>query len=171
MMAPSVSLDRALLSVARGVLAGLAGTAAMTLSQAIEQRLSGRTGSTTPADGVAAATGITPKDETARNRLNVVAHWGYGTGWGVARSLLDLAGERGPLATGIHLVALLGSEQVLTPAFGLGSPTPAYGATATVTDLGHHAVYAAAAGTVFDALSGDRAAGWAGRNGLGLRAA
>ncbi|NMO90929.1 hypothetical protein [Actinomycetospora sp. TBRC 11914] len=152
--------DRPLLSGARGVLAGLAGTAAMTLSQTVEQRLSGRSGSTTPADGVATATGIAPKDEAARNRLNVVAHWAYGTGWGLARTLLDLAGERGPLATAAHLAAVLGAEQALTPALGLGKPTPAYGATATLTDLGHHLVYAVAAGTVYDALSGDRAAGW-----------
>jgi hypothetical protein len=31
---------------------------------------------------------------------------------------------------------------------------------ATLTDLGHHVVYAATAGTVYDALSGERAAGW-----------
>jgi hypothetical protein len=153
-------VDRVLLPLARGVVAGAAGTAAMTLSQAIEQRASGRSGSTTPADGVATATGIAPADETAQNRLNVVAHWAYGTAWGLARSALDLGGTRGPAATVLHLFAVLGTEQALTPALGLGRPTPAYGATATATDLGHHVVYAAAAGTVYDALSGDPAAGW-----------
>jgi hypothetical protein len=161
-MTTSTDLDRPLLAASRGLLAGLAGTAAMTLSQAIEQRLSGRSGSTTPAEGVARATGIAPGTDTARNRLNVVAHWAYGTGWGLARTLLDLAGARGPLATATHLAAVLGAEQVLTPTLGLGKPTPAYGVTATLTDLAHHVVYAAAVGTVFDALSGDPAAGWAG---------
>ena len=154
-------LDRTLLAVGRGVVAGLAGTAAMTLSQAVEQRLSGRSSSTTPAQGVATVSGIVPRDESAESRLNVVAHWTYGTGWGLARAALDLVGRRGPLASAAHLAAVYGAEQLLTPGLGLGKPTPAYGASATATDLGHHVVYAAAAGTVYDALAGDRAAGWA----------
>ncbi|WP_433802176.1 hypothetical protein [Actinomycetospora sp. CA-084318] len=153
-------VDRVLLPLARGVVAGAAGTAAMTLSQAVEQRASGRSGSTTPADGVATATGITPADETAQNRLNVVAHWAYGTAWGLTRSALDLAGSRGPAATVLHLLGVVGAEQALTPALGLGRPTPAYGATATLTDLGHHVVYATTAGTVYDVLAGDPLAGW-----------
>ncbi|MCD2186910.1 hypothetical protein [Actinomycetospora soli] len=153
-------VDRVLLPLARGVVAGAVGTAAMTLSQAIEQRASGRPGSTTPVDGVATVTGITPADQAAQNRLNVAAHWAYGTAWGLARSALDLAGARGPAATALHLLGVVGTEQALTPALGLGRPTPAYGATATLTDLGHHVVYAAAAGTAYDALAGDPAAGW-----------
>lgn len=160
MMARTVLPDRILLAAGRGVVAGFAGTAAMTLSQTVEQQLSGRPGSTTPADGVATVTGIVPRDEDAQNRLNVLAHWGYGTAWGLARAALDLIGVRGPLATLAHLGVVLGSEQVLTPALGLGKPTPAYGASATLTDLGHHVVYAAVAGTTYDALSGDHAGGW-----------
>ncbi|GAA4889725.1 hypothetical protein [Actinomycetospora straminea] len=146
--------DRTVLALGRGALAGLLGTAAMTVSSTIEMRLQGRGASTTPAQAVAEVTGVRPADDDAQQRLNTVAHWGYGTAWGLARGALDLAGRRGPLASVIHLAAVLGAEQVMMPALGLGSPTPRYGASAAATDALHHVVYAGATGLAYDALAG-----------------
>ena len=152
-MRPTSTTDRICLAIGRGLLAGLAGTAAMTLSQTIEQKINDRSASTTPADGVSAATGITPADDDAKQRMNTAAHWAYGSGWGLARGALDVLGLRGPTASLAHATAVLGSEQVLTPALGLGRPTPAYGASAVAVDALHHLIYGGVAGAVYDALA------------------
>lgn len=85
-------------SIGTGLVAGLAGTAAMTVSSTIEARLRGRPFSTAPARATAKVLGI-QGFETARDqaRFNDLSHWGYGTGWGVVRGLLAVAGfPRGP---------------------------------------------------------------------------
>jgi hypothetical protein len=65
---------------------------------------------------------------------------------------MDLAGLRGPLASLVHLVAVLGAEQVLLPVLKVAAPTPSYGAAAFATDALHHVVYAAATGPAYDHL-------------------
>jgi len=80
-------------SIGRGLLAGFAGTAAMTISSTLEARLRGRTPSTAPARATAKVLGISSfEDGVAQARFNDLAHWGYGTGWGVIRGLLAAAG-------------------------------------------------------------------------------
>lgn len=150
----TITTDRVSAALGRGLLAGLAGTAAMTVSSTIEAKASGRGASTTPADAVGVVAGVEPKDDSGEQRLNTLAHWGYGTGWGVARGALDLLGLRGPLASAAHFVAVLGGEQILLPALGVAKPTPSYGAAAFATDTLHHAVYAAGTGLAYDALRG-----------------
>lgn len=140
-------------ALGRGLVAGAVGTAVMTVSSTLEARLSGRGASSTPADAVGVVGHLRPADETGEERLNTAGHWGYGAAWGLGRSLLDVVGLRGPVASVIHLGAVLGSEQALLPALGVARPTPAYGATAAATDVLHHAVYAAATGAAYDALA------------------
>lgn len=69
-------------SVGKGLFAGLAGTAVMTVSSTLEANLSGRGPSSTPADAISAALRVRPEGETGEQRLSTVAHWGYGTAWG-----------------------------------------------------------------------------------------
>jgi hypothetical protein len=147
-------MNAACTALGRGLVAGLAGTAAMTLSSAIEAKASGREPSSAPADAVAAVARVQPKDETGQSRLNAAAHWGYGTSWGIARAVLDLLGLRGPVATAAHFGAVLGAEQALLPALGVAKPAPAYGAAAAAADALHHAVYACACGLAYDYLAG-----------------
>lgn len=130
-------------AVGRGILAGAVGTAAMTLSSSIEAKLSGRGSSSTPAEAVSEATGVEVTDESVP-RVNTLAHWGYGVGWGALRGLLGLLPASEPLPTIGHFGAVWGAEQVLLPTLGVGKPTWRYGATATATDVLHHAVYAGA---------------------------
>lgn len=137
----------------RGLVAGLAGTAAMTVSSTVEAKLSGRGASSTPADALETVTKVQPVDDSGEARLNTLGHWGYGTSWGTARGLLDEVGLRGPLASVAHFAAVLGAEQVLLPALGVAKPTPAYGATAAATDALHHAMYAGTVGLVYDWLA------------------
>lgn len=139
-------------ALGRGLVAGLVGTAAMTVSSTAEAKLSGRGASTTPAQAAGKVAGVTPRDEAGEQRFNTLAHWGYGTAWGVFRGVLDIAGLRGPLATLMHLVAVLGAEQAVLPALGVAKPTPVYGLKAMGTDTLHHVVYAGASGLAYDYL-------------------
>ncbi|MDQ3343242.1 MAG: hypothetical protein M3524_06675 [Actinomycetota bacterium] len=79
-----------------GAAAGLIGTAAMTLSSTLEAKLRGRGSSTTPATAVVNTLGVEPKSDSHEQRLNNIAHWGYGTSLGTLRGLLAVAGLSGP---------------------------------------------------------------------------
>src|SRR3954449_6665839 len=99
-------------SIGKGVLAGLAGPAAMTVSSTVEARIRRRAFSTAPADAAAKVLGISGfRSEAAHSRFSNVVHWGYGTGWGAGRGLLRAFGLSPARATATHLAALWGSEQ------------------------------------------------------------
>jgi hypothetical protein len=75
-----------------GVLAGLIGTAAMTISSTVEMRISGREASSTPADAAGVVLGVKPVDDAGAQRFGTAVHWGYGSGWGAVRGLLGAIG-------------------------------------------------------------------------------
>jgi len=136
----------------KGLFAGLAGTAAMTVSSTLEMKLSGRGASQTPAEAAETVLDVEPEDEQAEGRFSSLVHWGYGTAWGGARRLLASAGLSGPAATAAHFGLVWGSEQVVLPALGVSAPVFKYGGKATATDLLHHAVYATATGLAYSYL-------------------
>jgi hypothetical protein len=141
-------------SIGRGLVAGVAGTAAMTLSSTIEQRLRGREASTAPADAAAKVLGIEGFcDEAAESRFSTIVHWGYGTAWGVPRGLLAAAGLSPAAATAVHGAALWSSEQVMLPALGVAPPLWRWGAIEVAIDAGHHLVYTLASSAAYEALS------------------
>jgi hypothetical protein len=82
-------------AVGKGLFAGLAGTAAMTLSQEIEMKFSGREPSTGPGDMVADLLGVEPRGQKEKESFSSLVHWTWGTLWGVPRGLISLAGLRG----------------------------------------------------------------------------
>lgn len=139
-----------------GALAGLAGTAAMTLSSTLEARLRGRGSSDTPVQAASSVLGVEPKNEAAKSRFGNLVHWGYGTGWGTVRGLLDVAGLHGPTAAGAHLGAVWAGEQVVLPATGASSPAWKWGMKEIGVDLFHHAVYAGATSAVYEVLDPHR---------------
>jgi len=59
------------------------------------------------------------EDEIAQARFNDLSHWGYGTGWGVVRGLLDAAGLPPRKATAAHGATVWGSAQLMLPALVL----------------------------------------------------
>ena len=104
-------------SIGKGLVAGFAGTAAMTISSTLEANLRGRAPSSAPARATAKVLGISAfEDDVAQARFNDLSHWGYGTGWGVVRGLLDAVGVRPRKATAAHGAAVWGSAQVVLPA-------------------------------------------------------
>ena len=141
----------------KGLFAGLAGTAAMTVSSTLEMKISGRAASETPAQAAEEVLDVQPNGEESEARFSNLVHWGYGTGWGSVRGLLDSAGLSGAAATLAHLGLVWGSEQVILPALNVSAPVFRYGGKATATDLLHHAVYATATGLAYSYLERSQA--------------
>ena len=141
-------------AIGRGLVAGLAGTAAMTISSTVEARLRGRAFSTAPARATAKALGIREFDsDLARARWNDLSHWGYGTGWGIVRGLLGVTGLSPRAATVTHGAAIYGAAQVTLPALDVVPPSIFWGAKEIAIDVFHHVVYAAVTGAAHTALT------------------
>ena len=137
-------------AIGRGLLAGFAGTAAMTVSSTVEARLRGRAFSTAPARATAKVLGIREFDsDLAQARWNDLSHWGYGTGWGVLRGLLGASGLSPRAATVAHGAAIYGAAQVTLPALEITPPSIFWGAREVAIDAFHHAVYATATGLAY----------------------
>ena len=142
-------------SVGKGLVAGLAGTAAMTVSSSLEARIRHRAASSAPARATAKVLGIKEfEDDIAAARFNDLSHWGYGTSWGVVRGLLAATGMHPRTATAAHGAAVWGSAQVALPAFEVAPPFVFWGRKEVAIDLWHHAVYAAATGLAYTLIDG-----------------
>ena len=111
----STSISDIAANVGKGLFAGVAGTAVMTVSSTLEMKLSGRGASRTPAEATKKVLKVEPEDEGAEARFSNLVHWGYGTAWDAARGLLASAGLSGPVATVAHLGLVWGAEQVVLP--------------------------------------------------------
>lgn len=139
--------------VGKGLLAGLAGTAAMTVSSTVEAKLRGRPYSTAPAKAAAKALGIEQFDDRqAYERFSNVVHWGYGTGWGVARGVLRALGVSPRVATPAHFALLWGSALYALPRYEVAPPVTEWSKKDVAIDVLHHAVYVAAAAAAYEAL-------------------
>jgi hypothetical protein len=136
----------------QGVLAGLAGTAAITVSQLIEMAVTGRMPSDSPAQAAQKVVGVQPRDEKAKDKMTQLTHWFYGTSWGMFRVLLGAFGIRGAPATFFHWAAVQQGADLLLPAMKLAPPVEEWDRKQFAVELGHHFAYALAAGSVYDAL-------------------
>ena len=143
--------------IGRGLVAGFAGTAAMTISSTLEAKLRGRAPSSAPARATTKLLGITAfEDDRAAARFNDLSHWGYGTGWGVLRGLLAALGLSPRAATVAHGAAIYGAAQVTLPALEIAPPAIFWPKQEIAIDAFHHAVYAAATGGAYALLDGRR---------------
>ncbi len=146
-------------SLGKGLVAGLAGTAAMTISSTVEARLRQRKPSSAPARATAKVLGITSfADEIAQARFNDLSHWGYGTGWGMVRGLLDALGLPPRAATAVHGAAVWGSAQVTLPALDIAPPAIFWAPREIAIDAFHHTVYAVVTSITYELLSDRRGA-------------
>jgi hypothetical protein len=151
------TVERVASSIGKGLVAGFVGTAAMTASSTLEARVRGRAPSTAPARATAKALGIASfEDDIARARFNDLSHWGYGSGWGVVRGLLSVAGLAPRAATAAHGAAIWGSAQVTLPALDVAPPAIFWGIDEVAIDLFHHTVYALATGLAYEVIDGRR---------------
>jgi hypothetical protein len=144
-------------AIGEGLVAGFAGTAAMTASSTIEARLRHRAFSTAPARATAKALGIADfENDLARARFNDLSHWGYGTGWGVVRGLLGATGLPARRATAAHGAAIWGSAAVTLPAAEVAPPVVFWPKEEIAIDLFHHTVYAVASGLAYELIAAGR---------------
>lgn len=145
-------LGRAACGLGIGLVAGLVGTAAITVSQLIEMRIRGRKPSNSPAKAVSMVFAIHPDDAPAEARLSTLAHWGYGTSWGAARGLMTVFGLRGPWADALHWGAVQGTAFIMLPGLKVAPPVREWGAQEILIEGLHHVVYVTAVGLTADAL-------------------
>lgn len=139
----------------KGLLAGVVGTVAMTVSSTIEMKLRDRGGSSAPEDAASEVLGIEDfEDEDAEERFGSLAHWGYGIGMGAVRGLYAATGMPSAAATAAHFVTVWGAELVMLPALDVSPPATEWGAGEIAIDAWHHGVYAVATGIAYDRLEG-----------------
>jgi hypothetical protein len=144
-------------NIGRGLAAGVAGTAAMTVSSTIEAKLRRRPFSNAPAKAAEKVLGIQGfETPAAENRFSNLVHWGYGTGWGAVRGLLGSTPLPPNVATAAHGATVWGQQVVMLPKLGVAPPVTQWGKEEVAIDVFHHAVYATATGTVYELLSNGR---------------
>ena len=140
--------------IGKGVLAGLAGTAAMTISSTVEAKLRGRAFSTAPAKAAAKVLGIAEfEDVRAQARFSDLVHWGYGTSWGVALGVMRALGFSPRVAAPAHFAAVWGGAAVMLPALEVAPPVPFWEPEDIAIDVFHHLVYVGATSFAYSRLT------------------
>jgi hypothetical protein len=133
-----------------GLVAGLVGTLAMTLSQKAEMRLTERAPSDTPAKAIETLAATPVHDDRAEQALSSAGHVAFGTGLGLGLAALAKVPEP---ARGLTFFAgAWATGTTLINALDLSDPPTRWDARALAIDLAHHAVYAAVAAAAFVGL-------------------
>ena len=136
----------------RGLLAGLAGVAAMTAAEKLEQMITDRPNSYVPAHTLERLLRLPAKPDDERLGLNWAMHWGQGILLGAVRGLMAERGVRGPVGSFLFMNLRLLNDQSLENATGVGAPPWTWPVDEQVIDLLHKAIYAFVAGAVADRL-------------------
>ena len=119
---PSTAL-RIVSDVGGGVLCGLAGTAVMSAFQKfVEMPITGRGESYAPANFAQKIFPVRARGRRQRRRLNSLAHYGLGAGWGAAYGVAAHAGLRAQHAFPAVFGTMYTSDVLLNTALGLYKP-------------------------------------------------
>jgi hypothetical protein len=136
----------------RGLLSGLAGVAAMTAAEKVEQRFTRRPDSFVPAHTLERLLRLPHKPDAERRWLNRVMHWGQGILLGAARGAMAARRLRGPVGSFLFMNVRLLNDQTLENATHAGAPPWTWPVDEQAIDLLHKAVYAFVTGMVADRL-------------------
>lgn len=139
--------------VSKGVLAGAAGTAAMTAAQLAYYRATGSSSSPAPAEVAKRVVGGVLQREVPEDSdelLGTATHWAYGVGWGAVFGLAA-AGRRPGRGVGFGLTVWAASL-VHLPAMKLAPPVWEYEPKTIATDVGFHTLYGVVAAKVYRML-------------------
>lgn len=136
-----------------GLIAGFVGTAAITIAQMIEMKITGRTPSNAPAEAAGKVLGFQPKSNKDAIRLAQYVHWEYGTKWGLGRAFLAFFGIFGWMATALHFLAVWITALVMLPSLGLVPSIDKWSSKQIGIDALLHIIYAVAAGVTYDWLT------------------
>ncbi len=138
-------------AAARGAAAGLAGVAAMTAAEKLEQRLTGRPNSYVPARTLGRLLGLSRPDHETWVR-NMLMHYGNGIVLGAVRGVMAAANLRGPQAATLHAPLRLAWDQTLENLTGVGAPPWTWPRDELAIDVAHKTVFSLATGAVADAI-------------------
>ena len=139
-------------AVLGGLVAGLAGVAAMTAAEKLEQAVTRRPNSYVPAHTLERLLRLPHKPDSERRGLNWAMHWGQGILLGATRGLMAERGLRGPVGSFLFLNLRLLNDQTLENATGVGAPPWTWPVDEQVIDLMHKGIYAFATGLIADRL-------------------
>ncbi|MCX2740315.1 hypothetical protein [Pontibacter anaerobius] len=139
-------------AIGKGIVAGLIGTAVMTVAQMIEMQLSDRDSSDTPYKAAKKVFGVKAEDEESKENINNLMHFAYGTAWGIPRALMAEFGLGDTKGTITHFGAVWGTEVTVMPQLNLMEPVTEWKPKAISEDILFHSLYAVATGLVADAL-------------------
>lgn len=139
-------------ALAKGALAGLIGTAAMTAAQAAEMRVTGRAPSMVPGQVASKLLRLRPGDDEAMSRISLGMHWAHGMTQGAVRALIGRFGLRGPAAAAAHFGLMWSGDVMLYKGLGI-SPWPwSWSLEELAPDLGHKCLYALVTSAAYDRL-------------------
>jgi hypothetical protein len=136
----------------KGIVAGLAGVAAMTLAEKAEQAVTGRPDSYVPGRTLLTMMGRRAPDSARPVVWNHAMHWGTGALLGALRGSWASVGIRGTRANTVHTVVRLAFDQSVENLTGAGAPPSTWPVQEQVVDAGHKAVYSFVAGWLADRL-------------------
>jgi hypothetical protein len=134
----------------QGLLAGIAGVAAMTLAEKLEQLITKRPDSYVPAHTLERLLGRKGKEDNLG--LNWAMHWGQGILLGAVRGMMAQKGVRGPVGSFLFMNLRLLNDQTLENATGVGALPWTWPKDEQTVDLIHKGIYAFVTGAVADAL-------------------
>lgn len=145
-------------AVARGLVAGAAGTALMTAAQTAYYKVTGSESSDTPyqvarriIEGVLHREVPVGSEDALNNGMHVL----YGLSWGVPYGIVSGSHDSPPpvVRSAVKLgVAVWGASLVQLPAMQLAPPVWEYDPKSLVPDVGFHIVYGLGAALAFRAL-------------------
>lgn len=142
----------------RSLLAGAAGTAALTLSYAVERRLRGRRrrpldydDSLVPGQIVVSILHLPHVTDREEDELGLALRWSYGSAFGIAHGLLRRRLPE-PAATGAFGAILMSATLSMFPLLGRTPPPWRWPRGFLATSLATHTVYAVTVGLTDDRL-------------------
>lgn len=136
-------------AAATGLLAGVAGTAAMTATQRIEQSLTGRQDSRVPAQVGAKLTERTPQSSSQSKQMGTTVHWAHGISMGALRGILGRTSLSPGAASSLHFVLVWSGDALLYTALGITPPPWKWAMKDLVTDFGHKLVLSTITSAVY----------------------
>jgi hypothetical protein len=168
--------------IARGILAGAAGTAAMTAHQELRQRLargngqpqdpeqpSGDRSDADPWQSAPAPAQVGkrliegllghPVPAKAIPMLTQVMHWSYGSVWGGAYAILrEAARSRAGLLGPLFGLGVWAASYIQLVPLGIYEPPWSYPLSSIADEIGYHLTYGATVATAYNVLAGGEGA-------------
>ena len=139
-------------ALGRGVVSGLAGTVVMTAWQkAVEMPLTGRKDSYAPARFAEKVLPLRRRHGRERKRVNQLAHFGIGAGWGAAYGVAAHRGLSGQRAVAAVFAVVYTGDVLLNTALGLYKPWR-WSRQEAVTDVVNKLVQAEGTAAAFEAM-------------------